>query len=327
MASSYAHKFGEFIGTFFENAMKNTVKKLVKTYGLYFDSYGYRKARGKDKLTWKDINGSHHDLDYVIEDGGTETVIGTPVAFIELAWRRYTKHSKNKVQEIQGAINPIYEKYKLTDPFKGAILCGDFTQNSINQLADDNFHVLYIPYSSLITTFGRYGIDISYDENTSEEWFRNTLDHVSAMTLSDKHLMGKISKRLIHDNKDGINKFIGELSQHFDRRIKYIQILPLHGSERDIESLDKAISFIQNYDIRLCHLAPIILRYMGWVGYHLEQFVKDRNTFYESKEEIENELDDPDKNWTNIDWATVTIGDVLKKKGDFQQMIGEYDED
>lgn len=80
-------------------------------------------------------------------------------------------------------------------------------------------------------------------------------------------------------------------------------------------------------NIRLCHLAPIILRYMGWVGYHLEQFVKDKTTFYESKEEIEREPDDPDKNWTNIDWATVTIGDVLKKKGDsikYVYDLGDY---
>ena len=45
--------------------------------------------------------GNVHDLDYVFEQGGTEATIGQPKAFIEIAWRRYTKHSRNKAQEIQ----------------------------------------------------------------------------------------------------------------------------------------------------------------------------------------------------------------------------------
>lgn len=38
-------------------------------------------------------------------------------------------------------------------------------------------------------------------------------------------------------------------------------------------------------------------------------------------------IDDPDKSWTNIDWTMVTIGDVLKKKGDSIKCIydlGDY---
>lgn len=48
---SYAHKLGEFIGKFFESTMKQPVKDIAKKYDMYFDSYGYRKARGKDKVT------------------------------------------------------------------------------------------------------------------------------------------------------------------------------------------------------------------------------------------------------------------------------------
>lgn len=82
-------------------------------------------------------------------------------------------------------------------------------------------------------------------------------------------------------------------------------------------------------NIRLYHLAPIILRTMGWGGYHLEQFVQNRTTFYEPKEEVEkmNAENEPSSKLISIDWATVTLGDVLKKKGDSIKYIydlGDY---
>jgi hypothetical protein len=58
-------------------------------------------------VTWQDGYGNKHDLDYVLERGGDEERLGVPAAFIESAWRRYTKHSKNKVQEIEAAVMPV----------------------------------------------------------------------------------------------------------------------------------------------------------------------------------------------------------------------------
>ena len=78
-----------------------------------------------------DLNGNEHDLDFVLERGGTATKRGIPVAFIETAWRRYTKHSRNKAQEIQGAIVPLFETYKRYHPLMGAILAGDFTPGAL----------------------------------------------------------------------------------------------------------------------------------------------------------------------------------------------------
>ena len=56
---------------------------------------------------------------------------GKPVAFIESAWRRYTKHSRNKAQEIQGAILPLAETYSESNLFLGAVLAGVFTEGRI----------------------------------------------------------------------------------------------------------------------------------------------------------------------------------------------------
>lgn len=112
MAKSPSHILGELIGNFFEDVMKAPIRELCNKYNVYFDTIGSRPARSTKKISWTDINGSKHDLDYVIERDGTPDKIGVPIAFIELAWRRYTKHSKNKAQEISGAIMPIAEKYK-----------------------------------------------------------------------------------------------------------------------------------------------------------------------------------------------------------------------
>lgn len=273
MAISYAHKLGGFIGTFFESTMKQPVKDIAKKYGMYFDSYGYRKARGKDKVTWKDGRGCCHDLDYVIEENGTDNVIGTPVAFIELAWRRYTKHSKNKVQEIEAAVDALYDRFKLSDPFKGVILSGEFTENSLKQLRGDKFHVLYIPYSELVDAFGSCGIDIYYDEKTPESWFSTVVNQLEELKQSGDDTLAKVSKKIISNNKQAIDTFLMELSKHFDRRIKLIRILPLHGLERDLADVSKAISFIENYKCQ-SNIAEPLNEFLLWVVYNNGDEVK-----------------------------------------------------
>lgn len=105
-------------------------------------------------MTWKDSHGNTHDLDYVLEQNGTPDRVGTPVAFIEVAWRRYTKHSRNRDQEIQGATLPLAEKFQRSSPFLRAVLAGEFTEGSLNQLRSLGFHVLYFPYETLVSAFG-----------------------------------------------------------------------------------------------------------------------------------------------------------------------------
>ena len=103
------------------------LQKFCAERGFYLDRKGAREgARTGKKLSWKDRYGNSHDLDFVIEKNGTRTRTGVPVAFIETAWRRYTKHSRNKIQkEIQGAVLPIAEGYKWDQPFLGAVSSGE----------------------------------------------------------------------------------------------------------------------------------------------------------------------------------------------------------
>lgn len=243
MAASPSHILGEMIGIFFENIMKSPIRDLCNKYNVYFDTIGPREARSTNKITWNDINGSKHDLDYVIERNGTDKEIGEPIAFIELAWRRYTKHSKNKVQEIAGAVLPIAEKYHEFAPFKGAILSGVFTESSLKQLEHQGFHVLYIPFDNVVASFKKFDIDIFFDENTSN---KDLSKIVTALKKCKK--LDEIRQDFIASNKAIIDKFNNALELSIKRQINYVFVLPLHGKEMRFQGISQAINFLSNYD-------------------------------------------------------------------------------
>ncbi len=117
MAEAAGHKFGQFIGEYCEAAIEPLLQEFARRHGLYLDKAGPRPARSGKRVNWLDSYGNSHNLDYVLERGGTPEKVGTPIAFLETAWRRYTKHSRNKAQEIQGAILPIRDKHRLWAAF------------------------------------------------------------------------------------------------------------------------------------------------------------------------------------------------------------------
>ena len=122
MAKSPAHRWGQIIGDVLEEAFQPVFQQVSDAHGLYFDYKRRRAARKNVTVAWTDQYGNAHLLDYVLERGGTDASLGLPVAFIETAFRRYTKHSKNKAQEIEGAVVPLADTYSYLHPFRGAIL-------------------------------------------------------------------------------------------------------------------------------------------------------------------------------------------------------------
>lgn len=243
MAQSNAHKFGQIIGDLLELAITPCLQQFVNERGLYLDKKGERPARKGKKVSWTDGNGNVHDLDFVIERGGTDVAIGAPVAFIESAWRRYTKHSRNKAQEIQGAIIPLRNKYQDNSPFIGVILAGDFTGGAINQLKSLGFSVLYFTYEMVQAAFRKFGIDVFYDEDTSED---DLLAKVN-LCLASAHIQD-IATALFEDNKAMVDSFIVSLNQAISKRIEHILILPLHGQEVVIATATAAIDFLNQYE-------------------------------------------------------------------------------
>jgi hypothetical protein len=247
MALSPSHKFGQIIGNLIEAAIEPFLKDFAKEKHLYLDHQKYpRKARKGKNVTWEDPYGNVHDLDYVLEMDGTDTIRGTPIAFIEVAWRRYTKHSRNKAQEIQGAILPLSEKYRWSNPFLGAILAGVFTEGSIDQLRSLGFHVLYFQYDTLVNAFSQEGIDIAFDETTPDKNFQQC---VRKIVTSSQHKIERIKNCLVVANKEKINDFMTSLGQRLDRMVERVFIIPLYGRSNEFSTIDDAIKFLDQHQI------------------------------------------------------------------------------
>lgn len=260
MAESLAHKFGQIIGDLLELAIEPNLQEFAEQNNLFLDKKGIRIARKGKKLSWTDSKENVHDLDFVLEKGGTSEALGTPVAFIETAWRRYTKHSRNKAQEIQGAILPLAEKYSNSSPFIGVVLAGVFTKGAIAQLQSSGFCVLYFSYSSVIDAFQQFGIDAEFDELTLEDEFRDKIDRWNELPNKNE-----VAKKLLQLNKVQVNHFFESLKKSVTRYIVVIIVLPLHGQEVASKSIKGAINFLINYseDIAKSPIAKyeIIIRY------------------------------------------------------------------
>lgn len=241
MAVSYSHKFGQIIGDSLELAVEPFLYNFSSENNLFLDKKGPRGIRHGVKLSWLDINGNTHDLDFVIERNGTDTKQGSPAAFIECAWRRYTKHSRNKAQEIQGAIIPLREKYKKEDPFIGVVLAGVFTQNSLEQLRSLGFHILYIPYEKICSAFATVGIDASFDEQTSEEEFKKKVNKWESLPDEDKE---NLYDAISNENLEAISFFLAELKAKIDRTISTIKVWSIYGQLYEFETIEAAKNFL-----------------------------------------------------------------------------------
>lgn len=245
MALSPSHAFGQIIGDLLEEALFGPLEGIAQEFGLYLDYKHPRACRGgRSKVSWTDARGNEHDLDYVLEGSGSDAVHGQPKAFIEIAWRRYTKHSRNKAQEIQGAIIPLAEKYSSAHPFLGAILAGVFTEGSLNQLRSLGFQVLYLSYDGIVKAFAGVGIDARFDEHTPDAEIEKKVAAYRALEDSKR---AELLEDLRETDTTQLSVFLRALRIALQRTILSIQILPLHGNPIDVTSVGAAIDAINGY--------------------------------------------------------------------------------
>ena len=242
MASSPSHKLGQFIGDLLEKSIISFLKTHINEDGLFFDYKHPRLARqNKKEVLWEDINGNKHKLDIVIEQGGTELIFGNPRVFIEIAWRRYKKHSKNKVQEISSAIKPLISKYINVNPFYGVVLAGEFTIPSIEQIKSLGFAVVHISMSDIEKIFYNFGINLHWEENTSEEELANKVQAVEQ--LSQKQL-DEIQNNIIKIQQNQFDMFLNSILQSIHRTIESVIVTILHGKVYNFPSAQHACEFL-----------------------------------------------------------------------------------
>lgn len=259
MASNPAHKFGQMIGEALEATIEPIIRQFAFENGLYFDKKGKRPARTGKKVCWTDIYGNVHDLDFVLEKDGTATEIGLPIAFIETAWRRYTKHSRNKAQEIQGAILPLVTTHHNAAPFIGVVAAGEWTDGALNQLRSLGFSVLYFPFDTVISAFQVVEIDAYYGEETPRAEIEKKVRKWNDLPRERRLL---VSNQLRELNLCDLDCFMQALSCAVNRQITSIHVIPLHGSGRELDSVDAAIEFIRNYSETDC-MHPVVRYEIG----------------------------------------------------------------
>lgn len=243
MAASPTHRFGQIIGDVLEAALHAPLAKVAKRHGLFLDSKHARAARqGKTKVVWNDGKGNQHELDYVLEAGGTDTQWGRPKAFVEIAYRRYTKHSRNKAQEIQGAIAPLVETFAHDRPFVGVVLAGVFTEPALAQLRSHGYGVLYLPWESLVAAFRVAGIDARFDDSTPDADVQRKVD---AWTALSPHERGKVGTSLRQLHRTDFAAFMGELEKSLLRTVTAVFVLALYGQPRTLASLESAVAYLE----------------------------------------------------------------------------------
>ena len=248
MANSPSHKLGELIGDFFEFSIVNYLGPIVKSKGYYFDYRHPRPARGNQReVIGIDSQGNKHKLDIVVEKGGSETHFGVYKAYIEIAWRRYKKHSKNKVQEIAGAILPLVRTNAREIPFYAAVLAGEFTENSITQLKSQGFFVLYFTYEEICRLFDTVGISIRWEENTSAEDLQTIIDDFN-VSLSNETDLRNLQKSFITMYKRQLISLSDALCKALETVISEVVVIPIHGATQILNSISDAVSFIMKYD-------------------------------------------------------------------------------
>jgi len=262
MALSPAHRFGQITGEVLEMAVGPLLQRFADAHGLYLDRKGPRPARSGQKVRWTDLNGNRHDLDFVLEVGGTATERCTPVAFIETAWRRYTRHSRNKAQEIQGAIMPLAATHHNSAPSLArswqvclrpvrSPSCGHWVSPSCSS-----------PYALVVDAFALVGIDASFNESTPVAEFDEKVRSWDALTYTEKR---RVASALIDSHPEQVANFIEALRRSITRKIESVRILPLHGSPFQAVSLEEALAFLDAYSE--AHVDEPLVRYEVEIRY------------------------------------------------------------
>ena len=162
----------------------------------------------------------------------------------ESAWRRYTKHSRNKAQEIQGAVVPLAMTHKSTVPFLGAILAGVFTGGAITQLCSLGFTVLYFTYDDVIKAFKTVGIDASFDESISDSEFTIKVAKWEKLSGGKREL---IYKALVEIKNKEIEMFVKHLETTITAQNSYAFII---------------MCFL--FSMPYLYVALVIVVFLGW---------------------------------------------------------------
>lgn len=243
--ASPGHKLGQTVGVLLQNVLKGPLETFATRHGLYCDAQGERPGiRQGKKVTWRDNRGNSHDLDYVLERGGSATQKGNPVAFIEIAWRRYTKHSRNKSGELEGALLPLLHTYPSTR-FLGVVLAGEYSEGGLQQLQSAGIHVLAIPFETIREAFAAQNIKIDYPEKATAKEKAALNRALESLTPKNLH---KVSDALWSAIKARVHEFENRLAASLNTAPSRVRIITLFGFEQEYRTIQDAVQALTSTD-------------------------------------------------------------------------------
>lgn len=242
MANSPSHALGQIAGYMMEQAFYGMILPVANEFELFLDRQGPRPARGKrKKVTWVDDQHNKHDLDFVLERGGSPDTLGGPAAFIESAWRRYTKHSINKAGEIANALVPLRRTFRFDRPFLGALVAGEWTPGGITDMESQGINVLHLPLKTLVDAFKVEGIDFWFEETTPSAHMAAQVQRWSEIGPVGQE---NVIKALRESAATQFDAFATRLRDHLSRKVQSVMILPLHGVARTAASVAEALTLL-----------------------------------------------------------------------------------
>jgi hypothetical protein len=263
MAQAPGHRLGQIIGDALELSIQPVLQDFADAHSLYLDSKGPRPTRREQvKCTWVDDLENSHDLDFVLERGGTYKQVGTPAAFIETAWRRYTKHSRAKAQEIQGALLPLLAKYSNFKPFAGAVVAGKWTSGALAQLRTSGFAVLHIPYDEIVGVFAQFGLDVDSTENTPDAYLQEQVDTWDELSAEQRESVGTTIRGC---SPDAFEEFKMSLARSILRVVESVRVLSLHGTGKECRTVEEAVAMLNSYHTP--DIVPPLVRFEVGIRY------------------------------------------------------------
>jgi hypothetical protein len=244
MAGAPGHRLGQIIGNELEACVEPLLQDFADQHGIYLDKKGPRPARPGKKVRWVDDLRNAHELDYVLERGGSADKVGVPVAFIETAWRRYTKHSRNKAQEIQAAVSALVHTHGSVRPFAGVVLAGVFTDGSLDQLRSNGFAVVYVRYQTIVDIFRIFGVDVYFDESTPDGHVLQQIDLYKQLDGMQREALRASLRQAVSDQ---LEHFRAALKRTVLRHVESVSVIPLHGKLQAFDGIGSAIDMILGY--------------------------------------------------------------------------------
>lgn len=171
-----------------------------------------------------------------------------------MAWRRYTKQSRNKTGEIEGALLPLKDTYP-TCRFLGAIVAGEYTDGGKRQLESHGIVVFHIPFDQFARCFRKQGVELSYPESaTSEQKLAPIRQWEALSPRKVVALRSCIEKAITH----GYSAFRNSLQEALLRRVESIRVFPLYGTEHVFSSVREAMKALHQFEEAEVHEHPLV---------------------------------------------------------------------